>query len=87
MTAASVVYSGYPLVEPAVHACVSEAAFSSRTKGAGRLRGVVHLLFLLACAFKHRSLSMNAHTLRMQRCIYISFLWGFLDVGKDTVLP
>jgi hypothetical protein len=33
-------------VEPAVHACISEAAFASRKREAGR--GVFYLLFLLA---------------------------------------
>jgi hypothetical protein len=36
-------------VEPAVHACISEAAFASRKWEAGR--GVLYLLFLLAYAF------------------------------------
>jgi hypothetical protein len=33
-------------VEPAVHACISEAAFASRKREAGR--GVFYLLFFLA---------------------------------------
>jgi hypothetical protein len=36
-------------VEPAVHACISEAAFASRKREAGS--GVFYLLFLLAYAF------------------------------------
>jgi hypothetical protein len=36
-------------VEPAVHACISEAAFASRKMEAGR--GLFYLFFLLAYAF------------------------------------
>jgi hypothetical protein len=36
-------------VEPAVHACISVAAFASRKREAGR--GVFYLLLLLAYAF------------------------------------